>query len=211
MAVSRPTPGRPLSRAVFIDKDGTLVEDVPHNVDPAHLRIREDAGGALFSLQRAGYRLILVTNQPGIALGLFDDQAIATLFSALLERLATFGVVLDGIYHCPHHPSVIDGARVCDCRKPLPGLLQRAAQVHGIDLASSWMIGDILDDVEAGRRAGCRTILLDVGSETEWVDGPLRRPDHIAHTLRDAADHILADRRVAPRTHTPAGAQSWTA
>jgi HAD superfamily hydrolase (TIGR01662 family) len=197
MALSRPATARPLSRAVFIDKDGTLVEDVPHNVDPAHLRIREDAGGALFSLQRAGYRLILVTNQPGI--------------SALLERLATFGVVLDGIYHCPHHPSVSDGARACDCRKPLPGLLQRAAQVHGIDLASSWMIGDILDDVEAGRRAGCRTILLDVGSETEWVDGPLRRPDHIAHTLRDAADHILADRRVAPRTHTPAGAQSWTA
>lgn len=185
-----------LNRAVFIDKDGTLVHDVPYNVDPARIRLRDDAGPALGRLQRCGYRLVLVTNQPGVALRLFERGALDGVWTALAEALSPFGVVFDAIYYCPHHPAGQDPrfALVCDCRKPMPGLLLRAAREHRLDLAASWIIGDILDDVEAGRRAGCRAVLLDTGSETEWRDGPLRRPDHIASSLTDAVDRILADR-----------------
>jgi histidinol phosphatase-like enzyme len=95
--------------------------------------------------------------------------------------------VLDGFYYCPHAPDA-----GCDCRKPAPGMLERAAREHGVDLRASWMIGDILDDVEAGRRAGCRTILLDNGNETEWRDGEQRCPDYVARDLAQAAAIIAA-------------------
>jgi histidinol-phosphate phosphatase family protein len=101
----------------------------------------------------------------------------------LRELLATGGVFLAGVHWCPHHPQA-----GCDCRKPQPGMLTRAAAEHGIDLGQSWMVGDILDDVEAGHRAGCRTVLLDVGHETEWVPGPLRSPDVTAGSLVQAAE-----------------------
>src|SRR5205085_6378312 len=103
-------------------------------------------------------------------------------------------VPLARCYHCPHHPdgTVERYARACACRKPQPGLLLRAARDHDLDLARSWLVGDILDDVEAGRRAGCRTVLLDNGHETEWVLTPERLPHHIACDLAQAADLILS-------------------
>lgn len=183
-----------LSAAVFIDKDGTLIHDVPYNVDPERVRLREDAGEALARLQQNGYRLILVSNQSGIALGLFEPDALDAVWARIAVVLSDHGVVLDAIYHCPHHP---DGthpryAGPCACRKPEPGLMMQAAREHGLDLARSWLIGDILDDIEAGHRAGCRTVLLDVGSETEWRAGPLRTSDYVAGNLSEAADEILA-------------------
>ncbi|NTV11622.1 MAG: HAD family hydrolase [Zoogloea sp.] len=181
-----------MSAAVFIDKDGTLLHDVPHNVDPRRIRLRRDAGPALARLRAAGYALVLVTNQPGVALGLFNEYDLGAVWYEIAVQLARRGVALDAIHYCPHHP---DGshprhARACTCRKPQPGLLLRAAAERGYDLARSWLVGDILDDVEAGRRAGCRTILLDAGSETEWRDGPLRRPHFVAASLSAAAEHI---------------------
>lgn len=178
--------------AVFIDKDGTLVHDVPHNVEIDRVRLRSNAGVALARLQRRGYALVLVTNQPGVALGLFDEGALEKVWEQLALQLSFYRVSFDGIYYCPHHPAGRDPryARECDCRKPHPGLLHRAAAELDLDLARSWMIGDILDDVEAGRRAGCRTVLLDVGSETEWRGGPLRQPHHIAPGLAEAAAWI---------------------
>lgn len=186
-----------LKAAVFIDKDGTLVHDVPYNVDPGRIRLREDAGSALAALQAAGYALVLVSNQSGVARELFDEADLETVWQALQERLAARGVCLDGIYYCPHHPegSHPRHRRPCECRKPRPGLLLRAAADLGLDLAGSWMIGDILDDVEAGRRAGCRAVFLDVGSETEWEAGPWRAPHFVARSLAEAAAHITAERR----------------
>ena len=107
--------------------------------------------------------------------------------------LAAFGVPLAGFTYCPHHPegSVEGLAMACDCRKPAPGMIVRMAAEHGIDLARSWMIGDILDDVQAGRGAGCRTILIDSGNETKWVLSPEREPHYRAPDLADAARHIL--------------------
>ena len=182
-----------LNAAVFIDKDGTLIEDVPYNTDPARVRLREGAGEALARLQQCGYRLVLVTNQPGIALGLFEPSALEAVWKKIADELSAYGVVLDAIYHCPHHPEGSDSryAGACDCRKPEPGLLLQAAREHGFDLRRSWLIGDILDDIEAGRRAGCRTVLLAVGSETEWRRGPLREPDIVASTLAEAVEGIL--------------------
>ncbi|MBS1189735.1 MAG: heptose phosphatase [Rhodocyclaceae bacterium] len=183
-----------LRAAVFIDKDGTLVHDVPYNVDVAKVRLREDAGPALARLQAAGYALVLVSNQPGVAKQLFDEADLEPVWADIRQRLSRHGVALEAVYWCPHHP--YGGhpryGSECDCRKPRPGLLLRAAAERGFDLARSWLIGDILDDVEAGRRAGCRTVLLDVGSETEWESGPWRQPDGVAASLTAAAEHIAA-------------------
>jgi D-glycero-D-manno-heptose 1,7-bisphosphate phosphatase len=174
--------------AVFIDKDGTLVHDVPYNVDPERLELRADAGRALRALQEAGYALILVTNQAGVALGRFPESALPPLWSAIAGQLEEEGVELTAVYYCPHHPAGAGAyAQHCDCRKPQDGLLRRAALAHDIDLARSWMIGDILDDVEAGHRAGCRSVLLDVQSETEWQLTPMRTPDYIAPDLTTAS------------------------
>jgi D-glycero-D-manno-heptose 1,7-bisphosphate phosphatase len=108
--------------------------------------------------------------------------------------LADLSVPLDGFFYCPHHPEGIvpQYAVACGCRKPEPGLILAAAREHGFALAHSWFIGDILDDVEAGRRAGCRTALIDNGNETEWVRSPLRWPDLVARDVAEAA------RRIAP-------------
>jgi histidinol-phosphate phosphatase family protein len=194
-------PARP-KRAVFLDKDGTLVEDVPYNVDPALLRFTPNAVAGLKLLQAQGYLLIVVTNQPGIALGHFDRAALAKLQAALKHMLADEGVTLHGFYACPHAASPDPKRPNCLCRKPAPGLLRQGAQAHQVDLSRSWMVGDILHDIEAGRRAGCRSVLLDVGHETEWQLSPLRQPHHRCRDLLDAAQTILrhdAAARLEPR------------
>ena len=169
----------PLRRpSLFIDKDGTMVENVPYNVDPARLRLMPGAGAALARLAAAGFALVLVTNQSGLARGLFTYADFARLEQALRQLLlSSSGVSLDGVLLCPHLPA-LDGHPVCDCRKPAPGLLVRAAWLLKLDLARSWMIGDTLDDVEAGHRAGCRSVLFDSGGETLWRMDALRRPEH---------------------------------
>ena len=136
---------------------------------------------------------MVVSNQSGVARGYFPEAALAGVERELRRRMAGFGVELSGFYYCPHHPrgGVPGYAVACDCRKPAPGLLLRAAAELGLDLRRSWLVGDILDDVEAGRRAGCRTVLLDNGHETEWRPGPLRRPHHTAADLAAAA-RVLA-------------------
>jgi histidinol-phosphate phosphatase family protein len=180
-------------RAVFVDKDGTLLENVPHNVDPSRVRFTRGSIEALRRLDEAGYLLIVVTNQPGVGLGLFDLPALQALQQHLEQELAQQGVPLAGFYYCPHHPRAVLAAYRghCDCRKPRSGLIERAAREHGIALAHSWFVGDILDDVEAGRRAGCRAVLVDCGNETEWKRGPLRSPDCVVGDLGEAADAIL--------------------
>lgn len=183
-----------MSRAVFLDKDGTLVENVPYNVDLVRIRLAPGAGPALRGLVALGYELVVITNQSGVARGLFPEAALAGVERQLARLLETEGVRLSGFYYCPHHPegSVGGFAHACECRKPLAGLLQRAADDHAFDLSQSWMVGDILNDVEAGHLAGCRSILIDNGGETEWEMNPLRTPDFIARNLEEAASQIRA-------------------
>jgi histidinol-phosphate phosphatase family protein len=180
--------------AVFLDKDGTLVKDVPYNVDPRRIELVAEAPAALRALEAMRYALIVVTNQPGAALGYFPVSALAGVERRLAELLAECGVKLSGFYCCPHHPRAgqPEYGPACGCRKPAPGLLLQAAAEQGIALASSWCVGDILDDVEAGRRAGCRTVLVDRGGETEWRRSPSREPDYVVSDLLEAADRIAA-------------------
>ena len=188
-----------LHRAVFVDKDGTLVEDVPYNVDPERIRLMPGAAEGLQRLHRAGFRLIVISNQSGVARGLFTEDALAAVEARLRMLLAEADVPLAGFYVCPHLPDgcVPAYARACDCRKPEPGLILRAAREHAIDPTRSWMVGDILNDVEAGRRAGCRTLLVCSGGETEWRITPARTPHHVARDLREAAQIIATARDTA--------------
>lgn len=175
--------------AIFLDKDGTLIDDLPYNVDPGRMTLAPGAVAGLRRLSCLGYRLLVVSNQPGVAQGRFDVGALEPVRQRLAQLLSEQGAHLDGFYYCPHGPD--EG---CACRKPLPGMLLKAAAEHQVDLAASWMIGDILDDVEAGGRAGCRTILIDNGNETMWLRSPLRTPTWIASDLDAAAQLIQATR-----------------
>ena len=185
---------------VFIDKDGTLVENVPYNVDPALIRLSRGAERAIARLAKAGFRLVVVSNQPGVALGRFPESALLRVKERLGELLAPLGAELAGFYYCPHHPegSVAEYAIHCDCRKPAPGLIERAARELNASAKDAWLVGDILDDVEAGSRAGCTTVLLDNGNETEWILTPERRPDYIVRDLDEAADFIVSAEVSAP-------------
>lgn len=200
----RRSTGRP---AVFLDKDGTLIENVPFNVDPARVSFTAGAEAAVTRLTKAGFALAIVSNQPGVAQGIFGESALSSLGAALHTRLAKLGASLGGFYYCPHDPAgtVSRYRRVCECRKPAPGLLFRAARELHIDLAASWFVGDILDDIEAGRRAGCRTVLIDNGNETEWVLGASRLPHHVVDDLDQAARLIVALRDEAARKGVPVG------
>lgn len=183
--------------AVFVDKDGTLIENVPYNVDPARLRFMPDAAEALAALRRAGFALVVVTNQSGIARGLFTPAALAALEHALRRQLrAAAGIELDDFVFCPHGPDAA-GDPVCACRKPQPGMLMRAAAAHGLDLARSWIVGDTLDDIEAGHRAGCRGALFDSGGETVWRRSPLRVPDAHCRRWDEITATILASQAQA--------------
>jgi histidinol-phosphate phosphatase family protein len=179
---------------VFLDKDGTLIEDVPYNVDPGLIRLTSGAAGGLRRLHAAGYRLFIVSNQSGVARGYFAEETLAGVWQRVTELLGAAGVPLAGCYYCPHHPdgTVTRYAVTCDCRKPHAGLILRGAREHGVDLAGSWVLGDKPVDVEAGHRAGCRTVLLGEGCETDGAGTVQQTPDYRARDLSEAADRILA-------------------
>ena len=183
-----------LQPAIFLDKDGTLVNDVPYNVDPARIELSAGAEVALPQLVQHGFQLVVVSNQSGIARGYFDESALGEVERRLRKLLGLIGVPLAGFYYCPHFAQgrVSPYSIECECRKPKPGLLLRAADDLGLDLSSSWMIGDILDDVEAGHLAGCKSILLINGGETQWEFSSQRLPDAVACDLVGAADWVIS-------------------
>jgi len=186
-----------LTPAIFLDKDGTLLQDEPYNVDPARMRFAPGVAEGLSRLAAVGAPLFVVTNQPGVELGLFEEAALGRVRRRLGRMFAVSRAKLSGFYYCPHARR--DGGDPdkppCPCRKPNPGLLHRAAREYGVDLRRSWLIGDILDDVEAGRRAGCHTVLIDNGNETEWVHGRWRVPDRVATCFDHAAAKVAAAMR----------------
>lgn len=165
--------------AVFFDKDGTLVEDLPYNVDPRQIRLRQGAAMAVRRLSRAGFAVAIVTNQSGVAHGHFSEAELAAVAEHLCTAVGPLALKRGRFFYCPHHPegTMVPYNRRCRCRKPRPGLLVRAARRLRVRLKDCWMVGDILDDVETGRRAGCRAVLVDHGSETEWRRGRYRMPD----------------------------------
>lgn len=176
--------------AVFLDKDGTLIPDIPYNVEPSKITLSDSAQVALGKLRDRGFKLIVISNQSGVARGYFPESALIDVERRLQELLNP--IRLDGFYYCPHHPNgkIFEYRVECECRKPKAGLLLKAAIEHRIDLAKSWMIGDILNDVEAGKTAGCRSILIDNGNETEWILNQAREPDFRVANLAEAAEII---------------------
>src|SRR5687767_8859310 len=160
-----------MKKAVFIDKDGTLIPDLPYNVDTSLITLQEGAVEGLKLLQSAGFLLIIISNQAGVAYGYFKEADVLSVEEKLKELLSPEGVSLDGFFYCPHHPEgKVEAYSIkCSCRKPEAGMILKAAETFSIDLSRSWMIGDILNDVEAGHNAGCRSILIDNGNETEWI------------------------------------------
>jgi D,D-heptose 1,7-bisphosphate phosphatase len=189
----------PLQAAVFFDKDGTLVEDRPYNVDCLQIRLASDAIEATQKLHRQGFKLVIITNQAGIAKEKFCIAELKQVENYLIRRFSDEGVPFAGFYYCPHHPAGTNPqyAVECGCRKPQAGLLFQAANELNIDLERSWMVGDILDDIEAGHRAGCRAILVNKNTETVWDMSPLRKPEAIATDLLSAAKYILQDKSVS--------------
>ncbi len=152
-------PGRP---ALFLDRDGTLVEDVGYPGDPGQVRLLPGAAAALRRLARARFARVIVSNQSGVGRGLFSRAEAEAVHAEVLRRFAEVGVSFDGAYYCYHAPD--DG---CACRKPAPGLLLRAAAELGLDLGRSYMVGDKPIDVAAGAAAGCRGIRFGAGA-ADW-------------------------------------------
>src|SRR5215472_14337326 len=139
-----------MNRAVFIDRDGTISEEVGYINHPSRFRVFAYAPEAIKLLHQNQWLAILITNQAGVARGYFSEEMVETVHGDLVRALAEDDAALDAIYYCPHHPSVGEPPyRLdCDCRKPKPGLLKRAAAEHDINLADSWMVGDRYSDVE---------------------------------------------------------------
>ncbi len=155
------------TRAFFLDRDGVLIEDVDLLTDPSQIRLVPGVVEALQAIEGHGYLSVVVTNQTVISRGLIDEDQLEGIHHALLERLVEAGAPrISGFYVCPHHPDadVAKYRRECECRKPKPGLLHRAADKLGIDLSASFMVGDRPSDVAAGREAGCTTALIESGA-----------------------------------------------
>jgi D-glycero-D-manno-heptose 1,7-bisphosphate phosphatase len=185
------------NRAIFVDKDGTLIPDIPYNVNPDLIELAPGAATALRSLQQHGYRIIVISNQSGVARGLFKEEALSDVQQRLESLLTMAGIRLSGFYYCPHHPQAEKAAyRInCDCRKPKPGLLFHAAQVQQINLSQSWMIGDILSDSEAGNRAGCRTVLIEKPYDPIPESNACNRPTVQVTDWQTASRFVIANTR----------------
>jgi histidinol-phosphate phosphatase family protein len=183
--------------AVFVDRDGTVAVDVHYCRRPEDFRLLGGAGEAIALLNGAGLPVVVVTNQSGIARGFLSWPTLEAIHQKMRAELVKFGAVVDAVYACPHHPD--DG---CDCRKPRPGLLRRAAAELGLDLGRSYMIGDREMDVLVGRACGCATLIVDTGPEPP-SDAAIRAmaPDHHARDLPDAVRWIV--QRATPGRVSP--------
>lgn len=186
-----------MHKAVFMDRDGTITEEVGYINHPSRLKLFDWTVEAIRQLNRAGLKAVVITNQAGVARGYFTEDLVKEVHLLLTEQVSRAGARLDGIYYCAHHPSVGEPPyrQDCDCRKPRPGLLHRAASELGIDLANSYMVGDRYGDVELARSVGARAILVKTGyglgeytyQRPSWPEPP----DYIAEDLLDAVCWII--------------------
>jgi D-glycero-D-manno-heptose 1,7-bisphosphate phosphatase len=179
-------------RAVFLDRDGTVIRDVEYLRDPDQIELLDGCELALNLLRKASFELVIVSNQSGVARGIFDEATARRCNDALLGALGQRGVDILASYFCPFHPSanVERYRRESECRKPRPGMLLRAAEEHGIDLSGSFMIGDKKSDVLAGRAAGCASILVLTGKGGQGEPDLSVMPNFVAKDLVQAADWI---------------------
>ena len=154
-----------MTPAVFLDRDGVIIEEVNYLSEVGQVRLLPGAAAAIARLNRRGLPVVVVTNQAGVARGKFPEERVEEVHAYLDLLLARGGARVDRYYYCPHHPEgELPAYRtVCGCRKPRPGMLRQAAAELGLDLARSFLVGDKACDLEAGARAGCRTLLVRTG------------------------------------------------
>lgn len=174
------------NRAVFLDKDGTIARDVPYCHRVEDFKLLPTVPETIKLLNVSGFKVVIVTNQSGIARGYFIEETLNLIHRKMRDELTRHGTWVDAIYFCPHHPD-----DRCECRKPSPGLLLDAASELGIDLRLSYMVGDGQIDVKAGRSVGCKTTLVTTGPNLGELEGST--PDHIASDLYEAAQWIIGD------------------
>ncbi|MFQ6036118.1 MAG: D-glycero-alpha-D-manno-heptose-1,7-bisphosphate 7-phosphatase [Sedimentisphaerales bacterium] len=180
------------NKAVFLDRDNTLIEDPGYINHPDQVKLLDGAASALIELKTLGYKLIVVSNQSAVARGIVTEKVLAQIHDRLKQLLAEKGAYLDRIYYCPYHPdgSVPKYRKESDLRKPNPGMLLTAADQMDIDLSQSWMIGDSSRDIEAGLRAGCKTILINRFSDYKQLQPGAPKPDHKAVNIKEATNII---------------------
>jgi len=183
-----------VNRAVFLDRDGVIIQEPPHYAHKlSQIRLLPRAADAIRLLNKDKFTVIVVSNQAGIARGYYPEEDTILFNRGVKEVLAQEGAHIDAMYYCPHHPDAkIEKYRLdCDCRKPKPGMLKRAEKELNIDLKRSFMIGDKLSDIETGKRAGCKTIMVKTGLGAEELESKEIDCDYIADDLHDAVKHIL--------------------
>jgi D-glycero-D-manno-heptose 1,7-bisphosphate phosphatase len=195
----RPGAARRGVSAVFLDRDGTISEEVGYVNHLSRLQLYPWSAEAIRKLNRAGRRVIVVTNQSGVARGYFSEELVREVHEKMAQELAAHGAKVDAIYYCPHHPTgQLQAYRIdCRCRKPLTGMLEQAAWRFHIDLRSSYVVGDGYRDMQLGFNAGAHTILVLSGygrgeyehQRQRWP----RQPDWIAENLLEAVDIILGE------------------
>ena len=184
--------------AVFIDRDGTISEEVGYINHPSRFRVFPYAARAIKLLNDQGWLVVIITNQAGVARGYFSESMIETVHDNLRQELRDEGAQVDGIYYCAHHPTVGEPPyrQDCDCRKPKPGLITRATKDLDVSLEQSWMIGDRYGDVELARNAGVRSALVLSGyGRGEWENQRSLwkyQPDLVAENLLEAVESIVA-------------------
>jgi len=191
--------------AIYLDRDGTLIHDPGYLNHPDQVQVIEGVAEALQEFHRLGYKTVVASNQSGVARGLVTVEMLERIHDRLRELLAAKGASLDAIYYCPYHPDgvVPEYRQDSDWQKPKPGMLLAAAQEMDLDLTRSWMIGDNDRDVEAGRRAGCKTILIGA-PHREAAPSEQSKPDYVAVNMREAVNIIKRyqrssqERRMAP-------------
>lgn len=176
-----------MNRAVFLDRDGVLMEDANYVGHVERVVLIDSAAQALQRLREAGYRLLVVTNQSGVGRGYFTREAVEQIHAHLNEHFARAGVQIDRYYVCPHHPE--DN---CACRKPKTQFFREAAREFALDLARCYMVGDRTSDLQAGINAGTRPVLVLTGAGNETLGKNEARPDHVAADIGAAADWILS-------------------
>jgi D-glycero-D-manno-heptose 1,7-bisphosphate phosphatase len=191
--------------AVFFDRDGTLIHDPGYLNHPDQVQVVDGVAEALKEFQLLGYKTIVASNQSGVARGIVTVEMLERIHDRLRELLAVKGATLDAIYYCPYHPDgvVPEYTKDSDWQKPKPGMLVAAAQEMDLDLTRSWMIGDSDRDVEAGRSAGCKTILIN-SAHSDPSHRHESKPDFVAVNLREAVNIVkrhhrtVQDRRIVP-------------
>ena len=185
----------PYLSALFLDRDGVVVEEVEYLRRVEDLRLLPGAAAAIRRMNQGGVPVILVTNQSGVARGLLNEDRLGEIHAALTGMLAAEGARLDGLYYCPHHPTAGAGDYTmdCDCRKPKPGMLLRAAREFEFELRLSALIGDTAGDIAAARAAGCAAAILVLtghGAGQSAQPGQTGQPDHTAADIAAALDWL---------------------